>query len=68
MPTLFFGNQACVLAGDYMYAKALSLYSLYGTLQSIEVLSDADLKMSQGQLLELRSLGKIIDENTSFSS
>ncbi|MEZ0336676.1 MAG: polyprenyl synthetase family protein [Aquificaceae bacterium] len=61
---LVFGNQACVLAGDYMYAKALSLYSQYGTLQSIEVLSDAVMKMSQGQLLELRSLGKIIDENT----
>ena len=41
---LVFGNQACVRAGDYMYAKALSLYSQYGTLQSIEVLSDAVMK------------------------
>lgn len=61
---LVYGNQACVLTGDYMYAKALSLYSRYGNIESIEVLSDAVMKMSQGQLLELRSLGKIIDEET----
>lgn len=61
---LVFGNQACVLTGDYMYAKALHIYSTYGNLQSIQVLSDAVMKMSQGQLLELRSLGKIIDEDT----
>ncbi|MFN3264934.1 MAG: polyprenyl synthetase family protein, partial [Aquificaceae bacterium] len=61
---LIYGNQACVLTGDYMYAKALSLYSRFGNLQSIEVLSDAVMKMSQGQLLELRSLGRLIDEET----
>lgn len=61
-----YGNQACVLTGDYMYAKALSLYSLYGNLKSIQILSDAVMKMSQGQLLELRSLGKLIDEEVYF--
>ncbi|MCS7171543.1 MAG: polyprenyl synthetase family protein [Aquificaceae bacterium] len=61
---LVFGNQACVLTGDYMYAKALSLYTQYGSLQSVQVLSDAVMKMSQGQLLELRSLGKLIDLET----
>ncbi|MFN7065981.1 MAG: polyprenyl synthetase family protein [Aquificaceae bacterium] len=63
---LVFGNQACVLTGDYMYAKALSLYSKYGNLEAIEVLSDAVMKMSQGQILELKNLGKIIDEETYF--
>ncbi|WPM32376.1 polyprenyl synthetase family protein [Hydrogenobacter sp. T-2] len=63
---LVFGNQACVLTGDYMYAKALSLYAQYGNLESIQVLSDAVMKMSQGQLLELKSLGKIIDQETYF--
>ncbi|MDW8096363.1 MAG: polyprenyl synthetase family protein, partial [Aquificaceae bacterium] len=63
---LIFGNQACVLTGDYMYAKALSLYAQYGNLQSVQVLSDAVMKMSQGQLLELRNLGKLIDEETYF--
>lgn len=61
---LVFGNQACILTGDYMYAKALSLYSKYGNLESIEILSDAVMKMSQGQILELKSLNKIIDEET----
>ncbi|MCS7195818.1 MAG: polyprenyl synthetase family protein [Aquificaceae bacterium] len=63
---LIFGNQASVLAGDYMYAKALSLYAKYGNLRSVQVLSDAVMKMSQGQLLELRSLGKLIEEETYF--
>ncbi len=63
---LIYGNQACVLAGDYMYAKALWLYAKYGNLESIQVLSDAVMKMSQGQLLELKSLGKFIDEEDYF--
>ncbi len=61
---LVYGNQACVLTGDYMYAKALSLYAQYGSLESIQILSDAVMKMSQGQLLELKNLGKLIDEET----
>ncbi|MCS7262314.1 MAG: polyprenyl synthetase family protein [Aquificaceae bacterium] len=61
---VLFGNQACILTGDYMYAKALSLYARYGNLQSVEVLSDAVMKMSQGQLVELRSLGQLIDMGT----
>ncbi len=59
-----FGNQACVLTGDYMYAKALSLYAQYGNLESVQVLSDAVMKMSQGQLLELKNLGRLIGEET----
>ncbi|RMH06119.1 MAG: polyprenyl synthetase family protein [Aquificota bacterium] len=63
---LVFGEKACVLTGDYMYAKALSLYSEYGSIESIRVLSDAVMKMSQGQVLELINLGKLIDEETYF--
>ncbi|RMH79572.1 MAG: polyprenyl synthetase family protein [Acidobacteria bacterium] len=63
---LLFGNEVCVLTGDYMYAKALSLYAKYGDLRCIDVLSDAVMKMSQGQLLELKNLGRIIDEDTYF--
>ncbi|MFN3870031.1 MAG: polyprenyl synthetase family protein [Aquificaceae bacterium] len=65
---LVFGNQACVLTGDYMYAKALHLYSKFGTLEAIEILSDAVMKMSQGQLIELRNLGKVIDEEVYFKT
>ncbi len=63
---LLFGNEACVLTGDYMYAKALWLYSIYGSMKSIQIVSRAVMDMSQGQMLELNSIGNLIDEKTYF--
>lgn len=64
---LVFGNELCVLTGDYMYAKALWLYSRYGDIKSIEIVSRAVMDMAQGQVLELKSIGDIIDQETYFS-
>lgn len=61
-----FGNQAVVLGGDYFYAKALWLYANYGNLQAVEMVSRAVMHMSQSQLLELLSLGKLILEEEYF--
>jgi len=61
-----FGNQAVVLGGDYFYAKALWLYANYGNLQAVEMVSRAVMHMSQSQLLELLSLGKLISEEEYF--
>ncbi len=61
-----FGNQVCILTGDYMYAKALNLYSTYGNMESINVLSQAVMQMSQAQVLELKSLGDILPEETYY--
>lgn len=63
---LVFGNEACVLAGDYLYAKALELYANFGNLEAIRILSRAVMDMSQGQLLELRSLGKVLNKEEYF--
>jgi octaprenyl-diphosphate synthase len=63
---VLFGNQAVVLGGDYFYAKALWLYANYGNLQSVEMVSRAVMHMSQSQLLELLSLGKLISEEEYF--
>lgn len=62
-----YGNDLCVLTGDYMYAKALWLYSRYGDIKSIQVVSRAVMDMAQGQVLELKSIGDMIDEETYFS-
>lgn len=59
-----FGNPIVVLTGDYMYARALWLYSLYGNMKSIEIVSRAVMQMAEGQVLELLHIGKIIDEET----
>ncbi len=61
-----FGSEVAVLTGDYLYAKSLFLYANYGTPKMIEILSNAVMKMAEGQLLELKSIGSIIDEKTYF--
>ncbi len=69
-----FGNDTVVLTGDYMYANALYLFSKYGNIEMIKVVSDAVKKMAEGQLLELKKIAdfdmkeeeyfKIIDGKT----
>lgn len=58
-----FGNDSTVLVGDYMYANALYLFSIYGDIDMIKNVSDSVKKMAEGQLLELK---KIADFNISF--
>ncbi len=52
-----FGNDTVVLTGDYMYADALYIFSTYGNIDMIRVVSDAVKKMAEGQLLELKKIG-----------
>ncbi len=69
-----FGNDTVVLTGDYMYANSLYLFSTYGNIEMIKVVSDAVKKMAEGQLLELKKIAdfdlseedyfKIIDGKT----
>ncbi len=54
-----FGNDTVVLTGDYMYANALYLFSIYGDMDMIKNVSDSVKKMSEGQLLELKKIGDI---------
>ncbi|MEZ0323657.1 MAG: polyprenyl synthetase family protein [Hydrogenothermaceae bacterium] len=54
-----FGNDACVLTGDYMYALALYLFSIYGNIDMIRNVSNAVKKMAEGQLLELKKIGDL---------
>ncbi|MGC8649641.1 MAG: polyprenyl synthetase family protein [Hydrogenobaculum sp.] len=61
-----FGQEVAVLTGDYLYAKALFLYANYGNAKMIDILSKAVMRMAEGQLLELKSIGSIIDEKTYF--
>ncbi len=52
-----FGNDTVVLTGDYMYANALYLFSVYGNIDMIKNVSMAVKKMAEGQLLELKNIG-----------
>ncbi|NPA57760.1 MAG: polyprenyl synthetase family protein [Aquificae bacterium] len=54
-----FGNETVILTGDYMYANALYLFSVYGDMDMIKNVSDSVKKMAEGQLLELKKIGDI---------
>jgi octaprenyl-diphosphate synthase len=63
---LIFGNGIAVLTGDYMYAKALQIFSTYGTLEMIRLVSEAVMEMAEAQVLELSRVGEIITEEEYF--
>ena len=47
------GNQACVLVGDYFYAMALHLAVEQNSLEVMEILSSATAYMVKGELLQM---------------
>ncbi len=47
------GNQATILVGDYLYAKALRLASLLRDPEIIDVITHTTLIMSEGEILQL---------------
>ena len=61
-----YGIDVAILTGDYLYANALYLFSKYGNQKMINIVSSAVKHMAEGQLLEIRNLRKIIDEETYF--
>ncbi|NPB07747.1 MAG: polyprenyl synthetase family protein [Aquificae bacterium] len=63
---LVFGNGVAVLTGDYMYAKALHLFSTYGNMEMIRIVSSAVMDMAEGQVLEISKVGDIITEEEYF--
>ncbi|WP_457600094.1 polyprenyl synthetase family protein [Hydrogenivirga sp.] len=63
---LIFGNEVAVLTGDYMYAKALHLFSTYGNIEMIKLVSQAVMDMAEAQVLELSRVGELIGEEEYF--
>ena len=53
----FWGNQVSVLAGDYMLAKATSLFSRDGSPRIMDALSQATIAMAEGEIRQIESLG-----------
>ncbi len=63
---LIFGNGVAVLTGDYMYAKSLYLFSTYGNMEMIRLVSQTVMDMAEGQVLEISKIGDIISEEEYF--
>lgn len=53
------GNQATILVGDYLYAKALRIASEFGNKDVMDVITQTTLLMSEGEILQLLNFDKI---------
>jgi octaprenyl-diphosphate synthase len=58
MPTLnaLFSNQMSVIAGDFLYLRALRELARLGDLEALRVLTEASVRMTRGELLQLATL------------
>jgi octaprenyl-diphosphate synthase len=58
VPTLnaLFSNQLSVIAGDFLYLRALRELARLGDLEALRVLTDASVRMTRGELLQLATL------------
>jgi octaprenyl-diphosphate synthase len=52
------GNSSCVLAGDWLYMQAVKLASQEHNNRLLDVLNDSAQKLIEGELLELKGLGR----------
>lgn len=58
------GNPAVVLAGDFLYSKAILMTVGYGDVRILHVLSEATTKMAEGEVLQLAYADNLeIDES-----
>ncbi|MCK6417962.1 MAG: polyprenyl synthetase family protein [Alphaproteobacteria bacterium] len=54
-----FGNQASVLVGDFLFARAFQLMVADGSLEVLRILSDAAAIIAQGEVLQLSAANNI---------
>lgn len=47
------GNKTSVLVGDFLFSRAFQLMTKYGDLQTLKILSDTSVIISEGEVLEL---------------
>lgn len=60
MPTAraAYGNEAAVLAGDFLYSRASQLFAQLGNVRLLQRVSDATNQLAQGELLQLIRRGQ----------
>lgn len=58
---VIWGNNASVLVGDFMLARALGLIQSCGNLELIKAVTDAAAKLAEGQVLEVMSGQSMIE-------
>ena len=47
------GNKTSVLVGDFLFSRSFQLMTKYGTLETLKILSDTSVVISEGEVLEI---------------
>ncbi len=61
-PNTTWGNEKCVLAGDWLYMQAFRVSLEEKNLHVLEVLIELTQQMVEGELLQIQLLGKAVSE------
>lgn len=56
---LIFGNQASVLVGDFLFARAFQLMTADGSLEILRILSDASATIAEGEVMQLTTASNL---------
>lgn len=52
-------NEMCVLGGDFILARAFSLLTSIGRLRVLEMVSNATVRLSEGELFQMSNIGNL---------
>ena len=47
------GNKTSVLVGDFLFSRSFQLMTKYGTIETLKILSDTSVIISEGEVLEI---------------
>ena len=61
------GNKTSVLVGDFLFSRSFQLMTKYGTLETLKILSDTSVTISEGEVLEISNDKNLeMNEDTYF--
>ncbi|NDF12884.1 MAG: polyprenyl synthetase family protein [Proteobacteria bacterium] len=60
------GNAASVLVGDFLLSRAFQLMAQDGSLKVLQILSDTSAIISEGEVLQLMSMGDLAREKETY--
>lgn len=61
-----FGNQASVLVGDFLFARAFQLMVEDGSLETLRILSDASAVIAEGEVLQLSAANDMSTDKATY--
>lgn len=61
-----FGNEASVLVGDFLFARAFQLMVADGSLETLRILSDAAAVIAEGEVLQLSAAHDLATDRATY--